>query len=99
MVTNLCADVAYQVVHDTYPWDELAVRFHHRLVWIHLFPNGNGRHSRLATEVLLRTHGQQSFTWGSQSPTDKSAARAEYIASLKEADNGSIERLLRFSRS
>ena len=44
--------------------DELAVRFHHELVRIHPWPNGNGRHGRLATDVLLRSWGRPPFSWG-----------------------------------
>ncbi len=51
---NLCDDIQYQIINQIHPPDELAVRFHHRLVWIHAFPNGNGRHARLMTDTLLK---------------------------------------------
>ena len=61
---QLLDDVRYWIAHETYPPDEIAVRFHHRLVVIHPFPNGNGRWSRLAAEKLVVTLSQPRFTWG-----------------------------------
>jgi Fic-DOC domain mobile mystery protein B len=49
----LIDDAKYQVAHNSYPVDELAVRFHHRLVQIHPFPNGNGRWSRMTADLLI----------------------------------------------
>jgi Fic-DOC domain mobile mystery protein B len=66
-VRDLCDDVAAQIgdgSHLAYPADELAVRFHHRLVSIRPFPNGNGRHARLATDLLIRDLGSTAFSWG-----------------------------------
>lgn len=95
----LCGDVLFQVEHAVYTWDELAVRFHHRLVSIHPFPNGNGRHARLATDLLLEYHGQQAFTWGAVSLVANSSTRRAYLDSLREADNGNIDDLMNFVRS
>jgi Fic-DOC domain mobile mystery protein B len=64
---KLCGDSTYWIEHLTYPWDELGVRFHHRLVSIHPFPNGNGRHARLLTDVLMTNNDQEPFTWGARS--------------------------------
>ena len=75
------------------------LRFHHRLVWIHPFPNGNGRHARLATDLLLAYNGQPIFTWGSVSLVADSTTRQEYLSSLREADGGGFGRLLQFIRS
>lgn len=95
----LCDDVRYQIEHEVYPWDERAARFHHRLVSIHPFPNGNGRHARLATDLLLTFNGQPRFTWGSAGLTEDAAPRRAYIASLRDADRGDITPLLAFARS
>jgi Fic-DOC domain mobile mystery protein B len=95
----LCDDIVYQIEHQTYDWPERAVRFHHRLVSIHPFPNGNGRHARLATDLLLVQHHQSRFTWGVQTLDVDGTARREYITALREADAGDIERLARFVRS
>ena len=62
-VRSLLGDVAYWIKKYTYPLDEIAVRFHHRLVAIHPFPNGNGRHSRLAAGYLATALGARP-TWG-----------------------------------
>ena len=96
MVQNLCDDTRYQVENAVYAWDELAARFHHRLVWIHPFPNGNGRHARLATDLLLAHHGQPIFTWGAVSLITDSTTRQEYLSSLRAADAGNFTSLLRF---
>jgi fido (protein-threonine AMPylation protein) len=63
--------------------DQIAIRFHHRLVTIHPFPNGNGRHARLIADVLIEQLGKPCFSWGgSSSLVDASALRQQYIAAL-----------------
>jgi len=80
--------------------DELAIRFHHELVRIHPWPNGNGRHSRLATDLLLRGWGRPPFTWGNAGHQEhRGETRVRYIAALKRADAGDFDDLLRFARS
>ena len=61
----------YWIANETYGPDEVAARFHHKLVWIHCYPNGNGRHARLATDLLLIAMGQQVFSWGSANLVDE----------------------------
>jgi Fic-DOC domain mobile mystery protein B len=92
-------DVRYWVEHGTYPADEIAVRFSHRLVAIHPFPNGNGRFSRLAGDLLVRQLGRPPFTWGRTNLIDAGETRARYVAALRVADNHDIEPLLAFTRS
>ncbi|MHB8201942.1 MAG: mobile mystery protein B [Acidithiobacillus sp.] len=92
-------DARYWVEHATYPPDEIAVRFSHRLVAIHPFPNGNGRFSRLAGDLLALQLGQPPFTWGSVSLVDAGETRARYIEVLQAADNHDIRPLLLFARS
>lgn len=80
--------------------DELAARFHHELVRIHPWSNGNGRHARLAADVLLHQWGRPHFSWGSATNyPDRSALRTSYLAALRDADAGSYDKLLRFVRS
>ena len=75
--------------------DEIAVRFHHRLVLIHPFPNGNGRLSRLMGDLLARAQGREPFPWGTTSVAD---FRPRYLAALRAADKGDIGALLELSR-
>lgn len=96
---QLLDDVRYWIDHQTYPSDEIAVRFHHRLVSIHPFPNGNGRWSRLAADLLSVSLGGERFTWGSANLQTPSDVRRTYIAALKAADNHDVEPLLAFARS
>ncbi len=97
---QLLEDVRYWIEHQSYPADEIAARFHHRLVWIHLFPNGNGRHARLATEVLLTKMLQaEPFSWGQVNLIESGEARQRYIQALKAADNHDYQALLDFVRS
>ena len=96
---QLLDDVRYWVEHNTYPPDEIAVRFHHRLVWIHPFPNGNGRHSRLAADLLITRLGHERFTWGSGNLVAIDELRRRYVAALCAADNSDIQPLLAFARS
>jgi Fic-DOC domain mobile mystery protein B len=98
-VPALLADIAYQVEHRVASVDEIAVRFHHRLVSIHPFPNGNGRHARLIADVLIEQLGAPRFSWGGSSPlVEASALRRQYIAALQQADRGQLDDLLTFAR-
>ena len=95
---NLVDDAKAWVDHSTYSLDEIAVRFHHRLAAIHPFPNGNGRHGRIAADYLVRSLGREPFSWGANLALDTSELRAAYRQSLQEADNGEIAELLAFAR-
>lgn len=96
---TLLSDVRYWIDNKTYPADEIAVRFHHRLVWIHVFPNGNGRHARSAADLLTVSLGIDRFTWGSANLVEPAEARARYVAALRAADDHDIGPLLDFARS
>src|SRR3989338_442788 len=96
----LLQDVRYWIEHKTYPADEIAVRFHHRLVWIHLFANGNGRHARLMTDVLLKEGlKQKPFTWNIKSINVEDQVRDLYLKALRQADNHDYSALLDFVRA
>jgi len=101
---NLLLDVRTQIAdpaRPAWPPDELVVRFHHRLVSIHPFPTGNGRHARLAADLLVVRLGRRRFTWGSAGDlTDDTTARTRYLDALRVADREyRYESLLEFSRS
>ncbi len=95
----LLGDVRYWLQHSTLPPDEIAVRFHHRLVVIHPFPNGNGRHARLIADVLLMKLGRAAFTWGATDLVKPGEARARYLDAVRAADKGDIQPLIKFARS
>jgi len=87
----------YQMKHDTYPPLEVAVRFHHRLLQIHPFPNGNGRHSRIVTNALLDTIDEPHIDWaGGKSIDQMPAHRLQYIKALRLADRNDFQALLAF---
>jgi Fic-DOC domain mobile mystery protein B len=96
---DLLADAKAWIEHSAYAADEIAIRFHHRLVQIQPFPNGNGRHSRLMADLLIMQLGGERFTWGSANLQDAGEVRKRYIAALKAADNHDLGPLLAFSRS
>jgi len=95
----LAGDVRYWIEHSTFSSDEIAVRFHYRLVSIHPFPNGNGRHARLISDILAMKLGRPPFTWGSTDLIRQGEARAKYLGTIRAADNGDIRSLLEFARS
>jgi Fic-DOC domain mobile mystery protein B len=95
---KLLDDTKAWIEFKTYPADEIAVRFHHRLVLIHPFPNGNGRHARLMADLLIMRLGGERFSWGRESLRDPGIARQQYIAALRAADNHDIAPLLAFAR-
>jgi Fic-DOC domain mobile mystery protein B len=95
----LLGDARYWLEHKTFPADEMAVRFHHRLVSIHPFANGNGRHARLMADVLVRMQDRPVFTWGGANIVAQGDFRRRYIDALQAADKNNIEPLLAFARS
>jgi len=96
---KLCADTKAQIEHAAYPPDEIACRFHHRLVWIHPFPNGNGRHARLLTDLLLeKVLRRPRFSWDGMSEIPEGDVRADYLAALRAADKGDYSKLAEFAR-
>ena len=96
-----------QAIDDTRHWverttclpDEIAVRFSHRLVAIHPFPNGNGRFSRLVGDLLASQLGEPPFTWGRLNLLNAGATRARYVEALRAAVSHDIAPLLLFARS
>lgn len=97
---NMCDDTRYQIEHQTESSDELAIKFHHRLVWIHPFPNGNGRHARLMTDTLLENVLKcPKFTWGSGNLVKSGETRQRYIDALRSADRHNYELLRKFVRT
>ena len=96
---QLLDDCRYWIEHGTYEPDEIAARFHHRLVLIHPFSNGNGRHARIATDLLLVSIGRPRFTWGRVNLVDPGETRQRYVDALRAADHHDIGPLLEFVRS
>ena len=96
---DLLRDAQYWIENKTYEPDELAARFHHRLVQIHPFPHGNGRHGRLMTDIILVALGKPRFSWGGADLYRKGEAREQYLAALEEADRSNLRPLLAFVRS
>lgn len=105
---NLLDDVRYWNENNTYMPDEIAIRFKHRMVSIHCFANGNGRHSRLMADIIIEkifklpvfTWGAaQSFTNGGSKLANESDIRGSYLRAVKAADKGDYNLLLIFARS
>ena len=98
-VRLLVGDVAAWVENQTYEPDETCVRFRHRLVSIHAFPNGNGLHSRICADYLRIALGEAPFSWGIRLNTTTNDLRRSYHAALRAANTGEIRPLMAFARS
>jgi Fic-DOC domain mobile mystery protein B len=97
---NLLDDAKYWLVHKTYDPEEMAIRFKHRIISIHCFPNGNGRHSRLMADILItKIFKQPVFTWGTGNLVKQGDTRAVYLFAIEKADQGDIQPLITFARS
>jgi Fic-DOC domain mobile mystery protein B len=97
---TLCDDARAWTEYNTYSADEFAARFHHRLVFIHPFSNGNGRHARLMADLILeKLFTAEVFSWGGESLANHKKSREEYIKALKLADEYDYSLLLEFVRS
>lgn len=92
-------DARFWIENRTFQPDEIAVRLHHRLVFVHPFANGNGRHARLMADLLIRRNGGERFSWGGASVADIGEVRRAYIEALRAADLHDYAPLLRFARS
>lgn len=87
-------DARYWLDHRTFPLDEIAIRYHHRLVAVHPFPNGNGRHARLAADDLMFRNGGAPLRWGGGDLLNRGDVRTRYIAALRDADHGDYRALI-----
>ena len=98
---NLLDNTRFQIDHKVFEPDELVVRFHHQLVWVHAFPNGNGRHARLMADVLAQQLGRPRMTWGGADVelVSMGTVRDRYLKTLREADQGQWSGLIAFARS
>lgn len=97
----LVDDATHWIEKKTHSPDEICMRLHHRLVWIHPFVNGNGRHTRLMADLLIVSLGGDRFTWGGADLVNEGGARTRYIEALRAADKdpNNITALLKFARS
>ena len=100
-VRELMDNVSYWLDNKTFEPREAAVRFHHKLVYIHPFPNGNGRHARyMADAVMEKIFHLPPINWGStEALHSTSEVREQYINALREADRGVYDDLLKFTSS
>lgn len=96
----LLDDLKYWFEHRSYPPDEIAIRFKHRIVSIHCFPNGNGRHSRLMADIIIeKLFAKPVFSWGASGGYAPSDLRTAYLVALRAADQGDYSPLVAFARS
>jgi Fic-DOC domain mobile mystery protein B len=97
---TLIDDCNYWIEHKTFPEEEIVIRFKHKLVSIHCFPNGNGRHSRLMADLIaVHIFGLPKFTWGGRRLVESSEQRKRYLKALQQADNGEYKALIKFAKS
>lgn len=98
-VKDACADLGYWIENKSFDPVETAIRFHHRLIWIHPFPNGNGRHGRFMADIFLHQRGLKPLTWGGSDLMKVGPNRDVYIVAMKAADGGDYQPLLQFAQS
>jgi Fic-DOC domain mobile mystery protein B len=97
---NLLDDTKYWIDNNTFPPEEIAVRFKHRIVSIHCFPNGNGRHSRMMADIIMESiFGNEIFSWHQSNMVKANETRNQYIKALREADQGNFKQLIEFAKN
>ncbi|GAA3994445.1 mobile mystery protein B [Mucilaginibacter dorajii] len=97
---TLLDDTQFWIKNAIYPPNEIAIRFKHRIVKIHCFANGNGRHSRLIADILIEhIFNEPVYSWGSSNLIKADEAREQYLRAIRKADNGDIGLLMLFARS
>lgn len=93
---NLMDDTQFWIDNKTFGREEFAARFHHRLVSIHPFSNGNGRHARIMVDVILeRLLNVEPINWGGNLASDGDH-RKEYIDALRAADQNDYQLIIEF---
>jgi Fic-DOC domain mobile mystery protein B len=96
---TLIDDCRFWIGNKTFPEDEIAVRFKHRIVSIHCYSNGNGRHSRLMADVIVsHIFMRPVFSWNTVDLVKAGKAREVYLKALRTADLGDVSQLLEFAR-
>ncbi len=96
----LLDDALYWHVNKTHLPNEIAIRFKHRIVSIHCFANGNGRHSRLMADIIIENiYKQPVFSWGAANLSGEGDNRTTYLKAVKAADKGDYSLLMAFARS
>jgi Fic-DOC domain mobile mystery protein B len=97
---HLIDDTLFWIENKTYSPDEIAIRFKHRLVNIHCFPNGNGRHSRIMADIIIESiFGMKAFSWNQSNMGNGDETRKRYINAIRAGDIGNIKPLLEFARN
>lgn len=97
---NLLDDTKYWIENKIYSPEEVAIRFKHRIVSIHCFPNGNGRHSRMMADIIIESiFGKEIFSWQQSNMVKANETRKEYINALKKADDGNVAPLIKFAKN
>ncbi|MCK0158552.1 mobile mystery protein B [Cellulophaga sp. F20128] len=99
-VKNLLDDTKFWIENKTFQPEEIAIRFKHRIVSIHCFPNGNGRHSRMMADIIMESiFGKEIFSWQQSNMVKANETRKEYIKALRKADNGNVAPLIKFAKN
>lgn len=97
---QLLDNTQYWIDNKVFPPDEIAIRFKHKLVNIHCFPNGNGRHSRIMADIIIETiFDKEIYTWNDSNMVKADETRDKYISAIREGDKGDIKPLISFARS
>ena len=97
---NLLDDTKYWIENKTFLPEEIAIRFKHRIVSIHCFPNGNGRHSRMMADIIMESIFENKiFSWHQSNMVKANETRNQYIKALREADNGNFKKLIEFAKN
>ncbi len=98
-IRKLIDDCNFWINHNSFGDEEIAIRFSHRLVKIHLFPNGNGRHSRLVADIMIsKLFNKPVFSWGHSDLSKKNSTRKEYLDAIYKADKDDFKPLIEFAK-
>jgi Fic-DOC domain mobile mystery protein B len=97
---TLLDDTKFWIDNKTFPQDEISIRFKHRIVAIHCFPNGNGRHSRMIADIIMENiFGLDIFSWNKSNMVKADDTRKKYIVALRKADQGDVSELIKFANN
>lgn len=97
---QLLDDGSYWIQNKSFPGEEIAIRIKHRIVQVHCFANGNGRHSRLLADIMMeKIFNCPPFTWGMSGIHKKDDPRSDYLIALRKADAGDYSVLIAFAKS
>jgi Fic-DOC domain mobile mystery protein B len=88
---NLCDDIIFWENNNYFDLYEIAAKIHYNAVRVHPFLNGNGRWSRMLSNIYLMQNDLNLVKWNENELAKNNDSRKNYIDCIKKADEGDFK--------